>query len=495
MGPIVQTQYGALRGIAREGSLEFLGVPYAQPPIGPLRFRRPLPPIPWEDVREAAACGDYCPQPGQPDSMDKTAGPSEDCLTLNIYTPACDEKKRPVTVWIHGGAYMTGCASEPTRHGGILCRRGDMVVVAIQYRLGAFGQVDFSCFSDRFDANCGTWDQVAAVEWVVDNIRLFGGDPENITLMGESAGAASVLTLITLPRLRGKIKGAVMESTPPFLIHTRENGKRAAQEVLKRLEIPEAEAYKVADLPTEKLVQAVREAEEAYPGIQPYLIPTGPVVDGDLIPELPMDTVLGGKVQGMRILIGTTRDEGTMFARGKPGDIFPTSSDQLDVFWNAHPELDRERIIAYCNRGKGLFPELGKEVVFHMPTVRLIRALSRENRVFAYRFDYTFPVLRLLGLGAIHCTNSVMTFGGTQTGLMKSLSLFSGATGRRLSAQVHESWCRFLATGDPNCPRLPQWPDWSQGEKLMIFRRRCRTESEDLRETDALFGSLRPYGN
>ena len=495
MEPVVQTRYGSLRGLAREGSLEFLGVPYAQPPIGPLRFRRPQPPIPWEGVREAVRCGDYCPQPGQLGSMDKEAGPSEDCLTLNIYTPACDEKKRPVTVWIHGGAYMTGCASEPTRHGGILCRRGDMVVVAIQYRLGAFGQVDFSCFSDRFDANCGTWDQVAAVEWVMEKIHLFGGDPENITLMGESAGAASVLTLITLPRLRGKIKGAVLESTPPFLIHSRENGRKAAREVLKRLGIPVSEADKLAGLPAETLVEAVREAEEAYPGIQPYLIPTGPVVDGDLILELPMDAVLGGKVRDMRILIGTTRDEGTMFARGKPGDIFPTNSDQLDIFWEAHPALDQEKTTAYCSRGKGLYPELGKEVVFHMPTVRLIRALSRENRVYAYRFDHAFPVLRLLGLGAIHCSNSVLTFGGTQIGLMKKLSIFSGATGRRLSAQVHESWCAFLASGDPNCPLLPQWPLWAEGEKLMVFDRRCRAETEDLGEADSLLGDLRPYGN
>jgi len=495
MGPVIQTPYGALRGLSRDGSLEFLGIPYARPPIDELRFRRPQPPVPWEGIREAVRCGDYCPQPGQITSMDKEAVASEDCLTLNIYTPGCEGKKRPVIVWIHGGAYMTGCASEPTRHGGILCRKGDMVVVPIQYRLGAFGQVDFSCFSDRFDANCGTWDQVAAVEWVMENIHLFGGDPENITLMGESAGAASVLTLITLPRLRGKIRGAVLESTPPFLIHSRENGRKAAKQVLQRLDIPEAEAYKIAGLPAEVLVRAVQEAEEAYPGIQPYLIPTGPVVDGDLIPELPMDAVLTGKVRDMHILIGTTKDEGTMFARGKPGDIFPTNSDQLDIFWNAHPELRREEIYAWCSHGRGLYPELGKEVVFHLPTVRLIRALSRENRVYAYRFDYAFPMLRLLGLGAIHCSNSVMTFGGTQTGLMKKLSLFSGATGRRLSAQIHESWCAFLRSGDPNCPELPKWPLWSEEEKLMIFDRRCHTGTEDLREADRLFGGLRPYGN
>ena len=499
MDVLVKTPCGTLAGTQEEGFQSFLGVPYAAPPVGELRFRRPRPFPGWEGIRQAKRYGDYCPQPGKRETLEKEAAANEDCLTLNIFTPGCDDKKRPVAVWIHGGAYMTGCASEASRQGGWLCRREDIVIVSIQYRLGAFGQVDFSCLSGsrgRFDVNCGTWDQVAAVEWVRENIALFGGDGDCITLMGESAGASSVLTLMTTPTLRGRIKGAVMESLPANLINTRENGRIAALEVIRRLGLTEEEAWKVADLPAEELVRAVKEAEDAWVDIRPYSIPTAPVVDGELIPELPFDAALHGAAEGIRVLLGTTLDEGTMFAMGKPGDLFPTSPEQLGKFSAAHPEADWEKILAHYDAvPEKRWAELGKEITFHLPTVALARGLARTGDVYLYRFDHVFPMLRLLKLGAVHCTNSVMVFGGKREGYIKFLSLFSGIAGRRLNRQVHCSWARFLASGDPNCEAIPYWPRYGEAGETFVFDRRCRTETDPARETRTLYGLIRPWGN
>lgn len=499
MDILVKTPYGTLAGTREKGFVSFLGVPYAAPPVGQLRFRRPQPVQPWEGIRPAKRYGDYCPQPGKRETLEKEALPSEDCLTLNIFTPGCDGKKRPVAIWIHGGAYMTGCASEASRQGGWLCRREDIVVVSIQYRLGAFGQVDFSCLSGargRFDTNCGTWDQVAAVNWVRENIALFGGDPECITLMGESAGASSVLTLMTAPCLRGKIKGAVMESLPANLINTRENGRRAAMEVLRRLGLTEEEAWKAAELPAEILVDAVKETEDAWVDIRPYTIPTAPVVDADLIPKLPFDAVMDGAAKGIRVLMGTTRDEGTMFARGKKGDLFPTSREQFGKFAAAHPEADWEKILAhYDTEPEKRWAELGKEITFQLPTVALARRLSRDGQVYLYRFDHAFPMLRLLRLGAVHCSNSVLVFGGKREGYIKFLGLFSGMTGKRLSDQVHRSWAKFLAWGDPNCDAIPYWPPFGEEEHTFVFDKMCRVEKAASAQAESLFGLIRPWGN
>lgn len=499
MDVTVKTPYGTLCGEQVEGFAHFLGVPYAAAPVGELRFRKPCPVIPWEGIRQTKRYGDFCPQSGNPGSMEKEAKASEDCLTLNIFTPACDEKRRPVVIWIHGGAYVTGCASEPNRQGGQMCIDADVVVVSIQYRLGAFGQVNFAalCEENLFDSNCGTWDQVAAVNWVVENIALFGGDPACITLMGESAGGSSVLTLITTPYLRGKIKRAVLGSPAPFLIHSPENGKLAAEEVLKNLNIPEAEVHRVRNLPAEQLVAAVKAAEENYVNVQPYLIPTGPVVDGDLIPEHPYDAVMHGAADGIQILIGTTADEGTMFARGKPGDIFPTTPQQLQIFWDAHPHMDRDRILKLYKTLPNikLYQELGKEIVFHMPTVELASRLAQTGDVYMYRFDYAYPVMRMLGLGAVHCTDSVLIFGGERIGILKFYSLFSGRTGNGLAKEVHDRWCRFIATGDPNLTSEAAWPKYSDRQATFILDRKRTVSHAPAADLQKIYGTVRPYGN
>ena len=500
MDVFVKTPCGILCGEQTEKFAHFLGVPYAAAPIKELRFRKPQPPVPWDGVRWAKQYGNYCPQVGRISSMNPDAHGDEDCLSLNIFTPACDERRRPVVIWIHGGAYLTGCASEPSRQGGQMCVDADIVVVSIQYRLGPFGQVDFASLcpdTGLFDHNCGTWDQVAAINWVIENIALFGGDPSCITLMGESAGGSSVLTLITTPYLRGKIKRAVLGSPAPFLIHSPENGRKAARQVLERLNIPEEDIHLIRQLPTETLIDAVKTTEDSYVNIQPYLIPTGPVVDGDLIPEHPFDAVMHGAADGIQFLMGTTADEGTMFARGKPGDICPTTQTQLQIFWDAHPQLDREKILKLYQKLplKKQYHELAKEIVFHLPTVALAKHLSKNNDVYVYRFDYAYPIMRMLGLGAVHCTDSVLIFGGERIGILKLYALFCGKIGNELAKEVHHRWCNFISNGDPNIPRCEHWPKHNNQQATYILNRKCVVEYKPAAELLNVYGIVRPYGN
>lgn len=220
---------------------------------------------------------------------------------------------------VHGGAFISGDAAQGHRDGSKLAIDGDIVVVSIQYRLGAFGFYDFSELSGargRFDCNCGMYDQVTALEWVYDNIAAFGGNPDEIVVMGESAGASSVETLITIPRIKGKIKRAIMESPIADGILTKKAAKYNALLLLKELGIPETEAYKVADLPTDVLV-AAEKIDANMVNCHPISWSAGPVMDGELIPHFPLDAIEDGYLGDMPILLGSSKDEASMFVNPK----------------------------------------------------------------------------------------------------------------------------------------------------------------------------------
>ena len=500
MDQTVKTKYGILCGEKKDGFIQFLGVPYAQPPVGELRFRKPQPIKPWEGIRQAKRYGNFCYQPGNGDTSCKYVKASEDCLHLNIFTPACDGKRRSVVVWIHGGAYITGSNSNDTKMGGLMCRRNDIVVVAIQYRLGALGCVDFASLSGaggRFDTNCGTWDQVAAVNWVIENIADFGGDPECICLMGESAGACSVLTLMTSPYLKGKIKRVILDSPAPHLMQTRENARRAALDVAGYLSISEDEAWKIADLDADTLTKAVAESVYNYAGKYPYLISTAPVVDGDLIPELPYDAVMHGAADGIEVLIGTTKDEGTMFAMGSKQDLFPANAERMDKFFRDHPAVNREKILALYPglKEKKIYQEIGKEIFFHLPTVNLADRLAQTGKEYLHHFEYAFPVLKFIGGGAVHCTNSALTSGMKPAGKLLVLGAFAGKDGKWIRKIIHGYWCNFIATGNPNEEGLPVWQEYGPEKNTHCIDVSCRIEKDSFRDVREAYGEIRPYGN
>lgn len=496
----VKTQNGSLCGEQKDGFIQFLGVPFAKPPVGPLRFRKPQPPEPWEGVRQAKEYADYCVQPGKADTIARNAKGSEDCLNLNIFTPACDRRKRPVVVWIHGGAYLTGTGSSPMKRGGKMCVDSDIVVVAVQYRLGAFGCVDFASLSGangRFDRNCGTWDQLAAVNWVIENISDFGGDPACITLLGESAGACSVMTLMTTPYLKGKIKRVILDSPAPFLMNSPENGYLAALDVAKHLGISEAEAYRIAEVSAEELTAAVNASEYNFVNHRPYLLPTAPVVDGDLLPEPPFDAVMHGAADGIDMLIGTTRDEASIFATGDKNGIIPGTTRQMEKFFADHKAVDRQAIVRLYPGypGKSAFREIGKEIFFHLPTLEIAYHMAGHGRVYLHHFDYVFPVFKMLDLGAVHCTNSALISGEEPVGVYKLLSLFSGRKGKLVSDRVHHYWCNFIAFGDPNGAGEPYWPECGDERNTLFLDVKCHVEKAPFEHIRKAYGIIRPYGN
>ena len=497
---IAETTSGKVSGKQEKGCEVFLGIPFAKPPIGALRFRRPIPPDPWDGVRECVSFGSVSPQPGNPTFADERVTMDEDCLTLNVFTPACDGKKRPVAIWIHGGAYLTGSACETGLFPHQICVEQDVVNVTIQYRLGALGCVDFSRLSGsggRFDANCGTWDQVMAVEWVIANIENFGGDPKNITLMGGSAGGTSVLTLITTPYLKGKIRRAVMESTSFYMGLTEENGRLAALSVLNELGLKEDEVQKILDIPADRLAQAANDAEYKYLSYRPYTIPTGPVVDGDLVPELPFDALMRGAADGIDVLVGSTADEGSLFTNTKLGLplLFPVREEDLNKFFADHPKAKKEKILALYPDypANHAFQEIAKEIFYHVGILRAAECLAeRGGNVYVYYITYTTPMLREISLGAAHCINTSMLAGNVEEMLPDpSAKEQNTAFAKQLQAQ----WGNFFRTGNPSVAGYPDWPPYGEEKNTYFIDVTSCVKQHPFTEIVEAYGDIRPYGN
>ncbi|MGH2586914.1 MAG: carboxylesterase/lipase family protein, partial [Dehalococcoidia bacterium] len=241
MAPVVRTPYGQVAGEQRDGVTVFRGIPYARAPLGELRFRAPQPPEPWSDVRDATRFGPIAMQ--NPSPMDTIFGAvqrpamSEDCLSLNVWTPGLDDGRRPVMVWIHGGAFVGGSGSTPWYDGTAFASRGDVVVVTLNYRLGALGFLHLADLGgDAFagSGNVGILDQVAALRWVRESIAAFGGDPENVTVFGQSAGARSIATMMSMPNPRGLFDKAILQSGPALALPAT-HANRVMESILEHL--------------------------------------------------------------------------------------------------------------------------------------------------------------------------------------------------------------------------------------------------------------------
>ena len=330
MASIAQTRSGKVEGEERDGIHVFRGVPFAAPPVGAKRWRAPEREVSWSGVRPAKAFGNVSPQ--NPLALDllpafKIAEPqSEDCLYLNVWTPGVDGARRPVMVWIHGGAFTIGSGSQSLYESTRLAKRGDVVVVTINYRLGALGFLRLQELTNGripSTGNEGMLDQVAALEWVRENIAAFGGDPDNVTIFGESAGGMSVGTLLGMPKARGLFHKAIPQSGACSTANSRERHIFAAQrfaELVGARRRRRAAARKTA---AELLAAAARtapipgqEADERLGGM-----PFQPVVDGEIVPRLSIESVARGSAAGVALLVGSTRDEWKLFAAADPAVI------------------------------------------------------------------------------------------------------------------------------------------------------------------------------
>jgi para-nitrobenzyl esterase len=330
MDGVVEVRSGRLQGVHRNGVWSFSGIPYAAAPDGPRRWRPPQPPEPWAGVRLCDRFGPIAHQApaffelslsGEPDEH------SEDCLSLNLWTPAPDTARRPVMVWIHGGSFLSGSGTVGLYRGGMLAREGDVVVVTLNYRLGLLGFLAHPALEEAGQTwldgqawtgfgNWGLADQIAALHWVQEHIASFGGDPDNVTVFGESAGGMSISALLSVPAARGLFHRAIVESGPPYTLSA-EQATGRAEELAGHLGL-EVSRGALERLPADALVAAAADVgSRLAAGGQSGLLMM-PVVDGGLLRSPPEAAVASGSASDVALLIGTTRDETSFFTLGNP---------------------------------------------------------------------------------------------------------------------------------------------------------------------------------
>lgn len=317
--PTVETSYGPVSGIIKDGVLRYLGIPYAAPPVGDLSFRHPLPPKPWTEVLDATRGGANCIQEK---SRFSTGNNSEDCLYLNVFVPQAPSGKLPVMVWIHGGSFATGGTGRKSEDTEVLeYELGDFakevgaVVVSINYRLNLFGFLNLHFLSDRFDVNCGLYDQLMALKFVHANIEAFGGDPDNITLFGQSAGGESVLSMLSSPLSRGLFQKAIVQSPPVNHVRTDEESRIVSLRYLKLLGISRKRVEKVLGISHRKVAVANRLLLFSTIIKGDIRCPFAPVVDGEFLKDKPSESLFE---VSLPLLIGTAAHEADLFVSAIP---------------------------------------------------------------------------------------------------------------------------------------------------------------------------------
>ncbi len=494
----VPTRSGRLAGRASRGLVTFRGVPFARPPLGELRFRPPLPPEPWQGVRPANRFAKVAPQslplPIVALQMIGVGGSvqSEDCLYLNVWTPAADGRRRPVLVWLHGGAFVMGSGSTNLYSGERLARRGDVVVVTLNYRLGVLGYLNLKALSDGEDvpANLGLRDQIAALEWVRDNIEAFGGDPENVTIFGESAGAMSVGTLLGTPRARGLFRRAIAQSGAADNVSSAEEATEVAELFLRELGPSARDLSALRAAPLCDILEAQRAV--MVPLLRGRQLVLQPSIDGETLPDAPLRAIEAGLSQSVSLLLGTNRDEFKLFTFGDrkalrieeetlrrrlatalPGKDFdgtPLAELALELYGSDDPRLGHrspgERWIAFQS-----------DRIFHWPAARLAERHARSGgRSYTYLFTWTPPLLADR-LGACHGLEIPFVFGTLRDPFLRAtLGSMKGA--RDLSDRMQEAWLAFARNGDPRHAGLPDWPRFDAERHLtMLLDTQCEEEA------------------
>jgi para-nitrobenzyl esterase len=470
----VETAFGRVSGFSKDGVLRFNGIPYAMPPVGRLRWCPPQPPEAWAGVRDCTRFAPIAPQiqSAAEGLLGGTAGQkSEDCLYLNIWTPGCDQLKRPVMVWIHGGAFVTGAGSVGTYNGKYLAPRGDIVIVTINYRLGALGFLNLADATDGKLPGTGTEglaDQIAALRWVKQNIERFGGDPENMTIFGESAGGMSVGALLASPDAAGLFHKAIPQSGASDIGHDREHSARIARLVLDKLDLAAADAEKLADAPWETILDAQKQvlAEPRETGGLPF----GPTIDGAVLPKRAIDCVRDGSAKGVAVLTGTTRDEWKLFTAASP-KLRLMDEAKLTRLTAGLVGADRAAAVLAAYSQGSPFDRWNAVMTDHsfiMPAIRLAEAQRPHAPSFLYRFDWRSNFLGGV-LGSCHALELGFVF-GTYREKLAAAFFGSGAKADDLSAAMMESWIAFARSGNPSTSVSGEWPGYDPASRaVMIF--------------------------
>ncbi|WP_195210267.1 carboxylesterase/lipase family protein [Actinomarinicola tropica] len=469
------TTAGRVQGEALDGVVVFRGVPYAAPPIGPNRFRPPQPLEAWDGVREALTLPPSCPQPSQrPPGWPQEHAQDEDCLHLNVWTPGVDDGRRPVMVWFHGGGYAIGSGSWPLYDGTNLARRGDVVVVTVNHRLGPLGYLHLDGLAgDRLtgdeasvSGNAGMLDLVAALEWVRDNAVAFGGDPGNVTIMGESGGGAKVATLLAMPTAAGLFHRATIQSGPALRVTKPERARAAAVELV--------DALGAADDPSRLWSASVEEILAASASTSAGRMGFSPVLDGTVIPAHPGDALVRGTANDVPVIVGCNRDEsaGTLPAelaeedlpdrlRSQAGVAEDHLDDVLTTYRAAHPGATPLDVLSFVLTDQRM----------RAGSIQLAEAKAKGTSTPVWQYFFTYALAGRAGHGyEIAFMFDNLGVGGTPP----------SAERQRLADAMCDAWIAFARTGDPNHDGLAEWPPFVPPERTtMIFGRGASAAVDD----------------
>ncbi len=458
--PIVETTLGTIRGRERGGVEQYLGIRFAQPPVGDLRFRAPQPVEPWDGVYDATRLGPCAPQteraPGGP-LPERTVVWDEDCLFLNVYTPAADDRRRPVLFWIHGGAFVRGAGANTD--GTSFAMRGDLVVVTVNYRLGALGFMELGHLDAALagSQNNGIRDQLLALNWVHDHIAAFGGDPDRVTICGNSAGAGSVLALLATPAADHLFHQAVTQSAPAVMDTA---DPTLAERMLRELGGRGLEDLRAAD--PERILEA-QEVVSNGTGERRVVLPSRSrggfraAVDAHTVTRQPAEAVARPGA-GKPLLLGTNADEGPLFSFALPRDI---TDDEMYAAVGEHTGDPAGVIAAYAAANPGvdnrrLMVDMLGDRLFLLPSLEVADAQARTGEAPVFTYLFTWKSEGFDGfMGAMHALEIPFVW---NLGLQAWAAVVGGADPGDLAQRMHTAWIAFVRTGDPNHAGLPHWP-------------------------------------
>jgi len=486
---IVATISGKVEGVHQEGLYIFKGIPYAAPPVGKLRWLPPQPVEAWQGVRPCREFGPIAPQtpPVGGFIVHGEEPQNEDCLFLNVWTPGLDNARRPVMVWIHGGAFTMGSGSEAMYDTESLTRRGGVVMVTINYRLGLLGFLRLKeATGGRVPAtgNEGLLDQVAALKWVRDNIAVFGGDPSNVTVFGESAGAMSIGCLMAMPPASGLFQKAILESGVGSTAVSLEHSRGVTERFLKTLNIKGNDVDGLMALTVAQLLEMDMKLRMslAGPGEAMRLTVVAPVIDGEIIPGVPNDVARQGSAKNIPAIIGTNLDEFKLFAAMQPPGVKIDAAMLLSRLKSFLSEKEAGQVIesyrkARQKRGESTTPSdllyaIQTDLMFRMPAIDLVEAQqANRQKVYSYLFTWKSPAMGG-GLGACHALEIGFVFGGYDDTFCGS-----GPEADKLSQSMQDAWTSFARTGDPSCESLGKWPVYGKERTTMLLGRDSHAEA------------------
>jgi para-nitrobenzyl esterase len=492
------TAFGKIRGEKIRGVNIFKGVPYGASTTGANRFMPPRDPARWANVRDALQYGPSTPQsdPAQPAGNRRPE--SEDCLVLNVWTPALDGRKRPVMFWCHGGGFRNGSGSEAMLDGTNLAIRGDVVVVTVNHRLNVLGfaylaELGGADFAQSGDA--GMLDLVHALEWVKHNIAGFGGDPGMVTIFGQSGGGRKVGTLLAMPSAKGLFHRAIIESGPTIRVVDTDAGTRVASKLMSALGLRSTQVRELQTLPVDK-VMAAYFAVSAGQTTEQMTEGFAPAMDGKVIPQHPFDPKASAVSADVPLMIGFTRTELTLLLRGDRAAfslddagmrgrvkaiIGESAGTVIDVYRRANPGASPSDI----------FFLIASDNNYGAPIMKIEerRAALGRAPVYAYYFRWETPIEG----GRLKSPHTIeIPFAFDNVKIAASLT-GGGADAMALADRVSDTWIAFARTGDPNTRKLPAWPKYDAANRqTMVINNESRVVNDPIREQRiAMFSALK----